>query len=144
VNLLLNRASPWADVESYIPYQGKVEVKVKTSCELSIRIPEWVSPNEVRCQVQGKERSLFFNGRYAQVGEVKPQDAVTLSFPIEEKTYVVHIEKQRFTLIQKGNEMVSISPPGRLHPLYRREYYRDSTPRWRKITRFVSDEQIDW
>jgi len=78
------------------------------------------------------------------VGEVKPQDAVTLSFPIEEKTYVVHIEKQRFTLIQKGNEMVSISPPGRLHPLYRREYYRDSSPRWRKVTRFVSDEQIDW
>ncbi len=144
VNLLLNRASPWADVESCLPYQGKVEVKVKTSCELSIRIPEWVSPNEVRCQVQGKERSLSVDGRYVQVGEAKPQDTVTLTFPIKEKTCVVHIEKQRFTLIQKGNEVVSISPPGRLHPLYQREHYRNSTPRWRKITRFVSDEQIDW
>ena len=25
VNLLLNRASPWLDVDSYLPYQGKVE-----------------------------------------------------------------------------------------------------------------------
>ena len=144
VNLLLNRASPWADVDSYIPYQGKVQVKIKIPCELSIRIPEWVSPNKVCCQVQGKERSLSFDGRYAQVGEVKPHNVVTLTFPIKEKTYVVHIEKQRFTLIQKGNEVVSIFPPGRLHPLYQREHYRNSTPRWKRITRFVSDEQIDW
>lgn len=144
VNLLLNRASPWADVENYIPYQGKVVVKVKTSCELSVRVPEWVRPNEVRCQVQGKERSLSFEGRYAQVGEVKPQNTVTLTFPIEERTCVVHIEKQRFALVRKGNEVVSIDPPGRLHPLYQREHYRDSTPRWRKITRFVSDEEIHW
>lgn len=144
VNLLLNRASPWADVESYIPYQGKLDIKIKVPCQLSVRIPEWVSPSEVRCQVQGKERSLSFDGRYAQVGEVKPQNTVTLTFPIEERTCVLHIEKQRFTLVRKGNEVVSIHPPGRLHPLYQREHYRDSTPRWKKITRFVSDEQIDW
>ena len=29
VNLLLNRASKWADIYSYIPYEGRVEVKIK-------------------------------------------------------------------------------------------------------------------
>ena len=29
VNLLLNRASPWADVDSHIPYAGQVDVRIK-------------------------------------------------------------------------------------------------------------------
>ena len=48
VNLLLNRASLWADVDSYIPYQGWVDVKVKQVVDLEIRIPEWVAPDEAR------------------------------------------------------------------------------------------------
>ncbi|MGA2257960.1 MAG: hypothetical protein ABSG53_25125 [Thermoguttaceae bacterium] len=28
LNMLLNRASPWADVYSFVPYQGRVEIKV--------------------------------------------------------------------------------------------------------------------
>ena len=44
VNLLLNRASPWADVNSHLPYRGQVDVKVKESVELSVRMPEWVMP----------------------------------------------------------------------------------------------------
>ena len=44
VNLLLNRASRWADVDSHLPYRGQVDVKVKAPVELSIRMPEWVMP----------------------------------------------------------------------------------------------------
>ena len=33
LNLLLNRASEWVDVCSYIPYQGKVEIVVKKPLE---------------------------------------------------------------------------------------------------------------
>jgi hypothetical protein len=47
VNLLLNRASAWADLDSYIPYEGRVDVRVKRDCELAVRIPEWVKPELV-------------------------------------------------------------------------------------------------
>ena len=144
INLLLNRASPWADVDSYIPYQGRVAVKVKHAVDLSVRIPEWVAPGETRCQINGEDRELGWDGRYAQVGAVKPADVAVLTFPIFERTEVVHIEKERFTLVRKGNEVVSIDPPGRYCPLYQRQHYREGTPRWRKVTRFVSNERIDW
>ena len=144
LNLLLNRASRWADVESYIPYVGRVEVRVKQPVDLSVRIPEWITPGETRCRVNGQERSPIWDGRYAQLGAVKPGDVVTVTFPIFERTDVVHIEKQRFTLVRKGNEVVSIDPPGRYCPLYQRHHYREGTPRWRKINRFVSDNLIDW
>lgn len=144
VNLLFNRTSPWADIISYIPYQGRVEVKVKEAVSLTIRIPEWVTPSETRCQVNDRERTITWDGRYAQVGSVKPKDNVLLSFPIHERKDVVHIEKQKFMLIRKGNEVVYISPPGHFCPLYQREHYRDNTPRYKKVSRFVSYEDIEW
>ena len=39
VDLLLNRASAWGDVESHIPYIGQIDVKIKKPVALSIRIP---------------------------------------------------------------------------------------------------------
>ena len=39
VNLLLNRAASWLDVESYLPYEGRVVIRNKKARELSVRIP---------------------------------------------------------------------------------------------------------
>jgi hypothetical protein len=33
VNLLFNRASKWADVDRYIPYSGRVELRIKESVD---------------------------------------------------------------------------------------------------------------
>jgi len=143
INLLLNRASRWADIDSYIPYQGRVEVKTKQPVDLSMRIPEWVTPSQTRCQVNGGDRSLGWDGRYAKIGQVKPDDIVTLTFPIAKRTDRVHIQKRPYTLVRKGNEVIHIDPPGRHCPLYQRRHYGDDTARWRKVERFVTGETID-
>ena len=144
VNLLLNRASPWADVDSHIPYMGQVDVRIKKALDLAVRIPEWVKPGETHCLVSGKERTLGLEGRYAQVGAVKPEDVVTLTFPIVEHTETVWVEKRErnYTLLRKGNEVLAIDPPGRIIPLFQREHYRENSTRWRKIERFVSTERL--
>ena len=144
VNLLLNRASPWTDVDSHIPYTGQVDVKIKQPLDLSIRIPEWVKPAEARVQVDGADRKVRRNGRYAELGEVKPGQVATVTFPIAERTDTVWIEKEKYTLVRKGNDVVAIDPPGRSCPLYQRDHFRQESTRWRKIQRFVSDECICW
>ena len=144
VNLLLNRPSVWADVESHLPYVGQVDVRVKQPVSVSLRIPEWAKPGDVRVQVNGDDRRVGWDGRYALVGEAKPKDVVMMTFPIEERTDTVWIEKQRYTLVRKGNDIVAIDPPGRYCPLYQREHYRVDSTRWRKAQRFVSREQIHW
>ena len=77
VNLLMNRPSPWADVESHIPYQGRVDMKIKQATRLEVRIPEWVSQGDARCQVNGMDRRPSWTGRYLQVGSSTRRGAST-------------------------------------------------------------------
>jgi len=144
VNLLFNCASLWADVDSYIPYEGRVDVKVKKACELEVRIPEWVKPDECACTINNAGRLLSLDGRYAKVGGVKPDDIATLTFPIFERKDEVLIEGRKYTIVRKGNDMVKIDPPGKYCPLYQRAHYRENKARLRKIQRFVSQQLIDW
>ncbi|MBI2843859.1 MAG: glycoside hydrolase family 127 protein [Armatimonadetes bacterium] len=137
VNLLLNRPSKWADVKSYIPYTGRVDVKIKQPLRLSVRIPGWVNTGQVQANVNGSARSITWSGRYAQVGNVSAGDLVTVTFPISERTETVPIGSGAYTLIIRGNEVVSMSPPGQYHPFYQKERYRTDTPQWISVQRYV-------
>lgn len=138
INLLLNRTSPWADVHSYIPYQGQVDVRVKSPVRLSVRIPEWVTPGQTACQVNDQKREVGWQGRYAQVGGVKPGDAVTLTFPISERTVKETLYGTEYTMTIKGNSVVAMDPPGKYYPFYQRAHYRENEVRWVKRKQFVS------
>jgi len=107
-------------------------------------IPEWTQPGEVRGTVNGEAHSLSFDGRYARIGKVREGDRVSVCFPIAERTVEVNIEKRCYSLILRGSEVVKIDPPGQFCPLYQRNHYRQDGVRWRKMTRFVSDEQLIW
>ena len=67
---------------------------------------------------------------------------MTLTFPISERTEEVWIEKRRYTVVLKGNEVVRIDPPGSVCPIYQRDHYRSDTPLWRPTQRFVSNENL--
>jgi len=144
MNLLLNRASIWADIDSHIPYKGQVDVRIKQAVSLSMRIPEWVKPDDVCIEVDGHARDISWDGRYAVVGDVKPGEVVTMRFPIAERTEKVWIEKRQYTLVIKGNDVVAIDPPGQACPLYDRSHYRMNRTRWKEQLRFASAEEIEW
>ena len=144
VNLLLNRASRWVDVNSYLPYEGQVDVEIKKNCNLEVRIPEWVKPDEVSCTVNGKKREIFFGKRYAQIGNVRKKDLVEVTFPITERVVKAAIGTVPYTLVIKGNDVVSITPPGKWCPFYQRSHYRENQVRWVKRKRFVPDKLIKW
>jgi len=144
VNLLMNRASKWADIDSHIPYSGRVDIKVKQDVSLKVRIAEWVRPEDVKCMVNGKDIDIIMDGRYIQAGNVSKGDEVVVTFPIYERTETVIVEKQKYTIILRGNDVVAIDPPGINGPLYQRGHYRTGDTLWKKVVRFVPDEEIKW
>ena len=52
------------------------------------------------------------------------------------------VEKEKYTLVQRGAGVVGIDPLGGYCPLYQREHHRQIVPRCRRVERFVSDESI--
>ncbi|MDO8685714.1 MAG: glycoside hydrolase family 127 protein, partial [Clostridiales bacterium] len=144
VNLLMNRASRWADIDSHIPYAGRVDIKVKRSIDLKVRINEWVKLEEVRCTVNTKDIEVAMHGRYVLVGPVVEGDVVVFKFPIHERTCEIIVEKHKYTIILRGNDVVAIDPPGTNGPLYQRGHYRTGETLWKKVTRFVPEEEIRW
>lgn len=142
VNLLLNRASPWADVYSFLPYEGRVNMVLKRRCRVSIRIPDWVERRRVVVRVGEENRSVRWEGRYLNVGECVPQDKVSITFPIMERIVQEVIGGTPYTLTLKGNDVVLIDPPGRYCPLYQRAKYRKGQVLWKTSRRFLSEETL--
>jgi hypothetical protein len=148
INMLLNRASPWADVYSYIPYEGQVNIKMKKTCtSVLVHAPEWIetASDQIVATVNGEPRPVTWEKRYVNLGKVAAGETASIKFPITERTVKEKMGLAEYTLILKGNTVVSIDPPGKDCPLYDdRERYRNNDVQWRKVERFVSDEGIAW
>jgi hypothetical protein len=117
VNLLLNRASPWMDIDSYLPYEGKAVLRNKTAREAFVRIPLWVDRKAVHSQICVDLNLVHFNidvkgirkvvhrlqgggdvknvwfGKYLHFEGLEPDDVLTIQFPMVERTEVWMIPK---------------------------------------------------
>jgi hypothetical protein len=141
VNLLLNRAARKADLYSHLPYEGRLDLRVKQPCAaVAVRLPGYVPADSVRCTVDGVLRKAGFAGRYAQIGPVAAGVTITLRFanPTTNVTQTVCGRAYHCTL--RGNTAVRIDPPGVVCPLYDRQAMMASSAPTISLTRFVSDE----
>jgi hypothetical protein len=144
VNLLLNRASPWMDVDSYLPYEGKVVLKNKTAQNAVVRIPQWVDKTKVHCQIGATEAALLWAGHYLVLSGLESNAQVTITFPMVEHTEKFKLATGQYTVTFKGNTVIDIEPRGVACPLYQRDDYRQNAAPMRKITRYVSPLVLDW
>ena len=146
VNMLLNRASPWIDIYSHIPYAGRVDFKLKTNCQnVLIHAPEWIGTgsDEIKVTVNDQPAAFTWEERYLKLGKIKAGSAMTINFPITSRLVKQTMSEVEYTMTIKGNEVVAIHPPGRNGPLYQRSHYQQDQTLWRNVNRFVSSEKID-
>ena len=159
VNLLLNRASSPLDLDSYLPYDGKVVLKNKLARKAYVRVPAWVDKSAVKCRVNERQLALHWLNNYLIIEGLAAKDAVTIEFPVVE-TNEEHTEaayRQQYTCRFRGNTLMDISPraarPLRTHdtsddgsvfdvnkgyPLYLRESYSGNQAPMKKVQRYVS------
>lgn len=109
INLLLNRVSPWLDIESYLPYEGKVVIKNRTSREIRVRIPLWVSHETVTYRVgAGESCKPSWMNNYMILRNLVAGDEVTIEFPIHERMESATLDDQLYTLHFRGNTVITI------------------------------------
>ena len=147
INLLLNRASAWLDIESHLPYEGKVVITNKSADRMAVRIPRWVKPTTLRLTVNSKRRDGVWLGRYLLVERLKPNDMIGLEFALPERTDTYTFYGQEYTCCLKGNTLVDISPrltPDGSYPIYLREHYKQSVAPRKPKPSYVAQKLIAW
>ncbi|MBI4586461.1 MAG: hypothetical protein HY717_20820 [Planctomycetes bacterium] len=158
IHLLLNRASPWLDLDSYLPYEGKAVIKNKTAKEVLVRIPVWVDRNAIRCWRGSDRLQPVWLGNYIYIDKLQPGDVLTIEFPMVERTekWTLYYMWPRpdgmpqpdvFTLKFRGDTLIGLSPPlvpG--IPLYQDrpvKYAANKAP-MKEVTRFVAPVALKW
>jgi hypothetical protein len=150
VNLLLNRAAPGMDVDSHLPYEGKVLIHNKTMNRMAVHIPAWVPRREIQLRLDGEPRRADWVGSYLLVEDLKPGQIIQLDFPVEEttNTYTAAAgtgDEQAFTCTFRGSTLVKIQPSDEstaAYPLYQREYLRREKAPMISKARFVAERTI--
>jgi len=168
INLLLNRASPWLDVNSYLPYEGKLVVHNKTARRLAVRIPAWVEITAVRCRINQQPAMPFQAGRYLVLESIPKRAEITLSFPVIE-TVETHAfrwkqsdfwqectnpgsswkaakDQVRYVCRFRGNTLMDISPrdEGLGYLLYQREHMRGTNAPIKSVERYLAPVLPRW
>ncbi|MBI4582830.1 MAG: hypothetical protein HY717_02180 [Planctomycetes bacterium] len=141
INLLLNRASPWLDIDSYLPYEGKVVLKNKTATAAFVRIPLWVDKSAVKCRIGQNAVLPRWFGNYLRFPSLKKEDEVTITFPMAERFETWSSYKFRF----RGNTVIESTPP-LIAPYYqgRAKKYQATQAPMKKVTRYVSPTVLTW
>jgi len=172
INLLLNRASPWLDVDSYLPHEGKVVIRNKTARSIEIRMPRWVDLKRVECRVGGAESAELqpsrVAGRYLAFEGLSSGDELTLTFPVEDrvekytllwkaedmwpestdpgKNWQPPNPKNVYKMTFRGNTLVDIQPrmEGNVYQLFVRDAMRSATASMKSSKRFIPDRLASW
>ena len=112
VNLLLNRASAALDVDSHLPYEGKVVLRNKTAHAVYLRKPLWADRAAFRCSVDGEATTFHWAGNCLAVTDLCGGEQISFEFPMVEtvETYSPPTYPGPYTLRMRGNTVVDISP----------------------------------
>jgi len=148
INLLLNRASPWVDIDSYLPYEGRVCIHVKTARSVAVRIPAWVNIDGVRMTLDGKPVQTLRAGRYLTLDSLKSGQVMELRFDVPEDraSYLVPGNPVgRHKILFRGSTAVSVEnelphDPDKvdtMYLIYQRDHLKANRAPLKDVTRYV-------
>ena len=150
VNLWLNRSGRLVDVESFLPYEGKLVIHVRAARRLAIRVPHWVDSRELRAAVEGRDVALDWTGRYVSFDGLASGQRVVLTFPVRQSqaTYTVDARsrwERQITCTFRGSTAVEVTPRDTAeasYPLYERAHLLADKAPTRQVDRFVAEKII--
>jgi len=163
VNLLLNRFSPWLDIASYLPFEGKVVIGNKTAKMINVRIPVWVSRRDLQCTVNGRTAEPAWLGRYIQFDGLQGGEELVITFPLQTGTVELVLSSVNTAIPEtaeshsiriradfRGSTCLGTEPldEGYVAPvglkMYRRQHYRQEAAPMRQVPYKVVGQPIRW
>jgi hypothetical protein len=141
------------DVDSYLPYEGKVELHNKQAKTALVRIPNWVDPDQLKSYINDKLVQPAQSGRYLVFDGLPKGATLRLQFPNPESRDEYTIHGQRYQVTFRGSTIVDIQPrpdPQLLNwfrgsptfQLYQRSPFQANQAPLRRVQRFAPEKVL--
>jgi hypothetical protein len=145
VNLFLNRASGWMDVDSYLPHKGKVVLHNKQARSALVRMPAWLGTSPISATLNGSQEHPPRAGRYLAFERLRPGDVITLHFDVPQSPEKYTIDYIKYTVAFRGSTAIDMQPRDsgpHGYPLYLREPMKSGEASMHTVKRFAADSLI--
>lgn len=106
---------------SYLPHEGRTDVRMRSEGPLNVRIPAGVDEGAVQVQRNANPTSFTTAHGYARIPESHPGDTITVRFPLQTEERTEQLLDWPLQIRWRGDTVLSISPEGKRLPLYQRE-----------------------
>ena len=118
VNLALSRDHPVARVVSFGHDQGRLTVVPKRESDFYLRPPSWAPRGEVKAFVDGDATEPVWKGDYVLFPGAKPDQELTIAYPLVEFTQQLHVGNGDYTYHWLGNTVSAVEPRNELLPIF--------------------------
>lgn len=125
VNLWLDRRSPWLDVTSSLPSEGRLVLRNKGVRQIAVRVPAWASASRTRCRVDQHDVNPDVAGNRLLFADLRGNEVVEILAPVatEHARYTIaHLNQRAYgfgeagapgvDLTIRGNTVLEVAAPG--------------------------------
>ena len=116
-----------ARVTSALPYEGRIEVRLKEKGRWKLRHPEGAARTEITVHVNGQEVAPTREYPYLLLDDLAAGDVVEMTFPLTIRTGEESVAGQVYRVVWKGNTVVGLEPEGSGYPPYLRSEWLEPT-----------------
>jgi hypothetical protein len=122
INLAIDRPHPKAEVVSYQPHQGRLDVRLRRPArQLNICVPDWADRTQVKVTVDGRPTTDWsWFGPYVTMRDPKADPLFSVSYPLRRISQDVTVAGKKYRITWRGDTVISIDPPGERDQLYQR------------------------
>jgi hypothetical protein len=125
VNLAFNRESPWVEVVSCLPHRGELDVVVKETRRVLVRVPEWAPKDGVKAFRERKATDVKWAASYVVFEGLTRGEQLTVTYPLRLWEVREKMQGVEYTERWRGNTIVDVTPLGKWIPMYRRPQWED-------------------
>jgi hypothetical protein len=120
VHLGVSRDGPLAQVTSYEPAAGRLDVVPRAATALRLRVPTWAAPDSVSLWVDDTRRDARRDGGYVAVDPVPAGSRVSLRYDLIERVEAFTVNDETTLAHWRGGTVLAVDPDRGPAPIYQR------------------------
>ncbi len=119
INLHLDKLLPQAEIRCYQPFDGLLTIHLKQSCHVQVRIPDFVSPQQLKIESDHQEIKPVVWGNFVKLGHRKAGEVIKISYPLavfteKESIGNAGFRQYPYQITWKGDTVIKIEPLGKI------------------------------